>query len=208
MDLRFYNDSVFIISGPSSSGKTFFVGNLIKYSHLLFRQKINRFLWFYGIVEPTLNNTCQRIIPHKGLPDDWSKKIKPLDFVVIDDLFMEGANNKELTNAFTRLSHHKPCTLVYITQNLFQKSQDARTRSLNTHYLVLMKNPRDKTQISHIARQMYPGNSAFLVDAFNDITLKNPYSYMLLDFRQQTREYLRIRSGIFPHEDYVVFINN
>ena len=203
--MRFYNDSVFVISGPSSSGKTYFVRNLITHSSQLFKEKINHFHWFFGIVPP--KPTIPKVILHKGLEDGWSDNIKPLDFVVIDDLFMESAQNMELTNAFTRLSHHRPCTLVYITQNLFQKSKDARTRSLNTHYLVLMKNPRDKTQISSLARQMYPGDCGFLTDAFNDLTAKNPFSYMLIDFRQQTPEYLRVRSGIFPDEDYVVFIN-
>lgn len=202
--MRFENDSVFVISGPSSSGKTYFVRNLITHAKVLFKHKINRFLWFYGIVPPA---GVKNVILHKGLTDNWSDKIKPYDFVVIDDLFMEGGNN-EVTNAFTRLANHKPCTLVYITQNLFQKSQDSRTRSLNTHYLVMMKNPRDKTQISSLARQMYPGSSGFLLDAFNDVTSKKPFSYLLMDFRQQTPENLRVRTGIFPGDKYIVFINN
>lgn len=204
MDIRFHNDSVFVVSGPSSSGKTHFVKNLIKHSKELFREKIKTFHWFYGIVPPAVKG----VVAHKGLEENWSDLIKPFDFVVIDDLFIEGGNNKELTNAFTRLAHHKPCTLVYITQNLFQKSQDSRTRSLNTHYLILMKNPRDKTQISYVSRQMFPGNSRFLVDAFEDITGENPFSYMLIDFRQQTSEHMRIRAGIFPHEVHAVYINN
>ena len=34
-----------------------------------------------------------------------------------------------------------------------------RNISLNIHYIILFKNPRDSQQISTLARQMYPGNS-------------------------------------------------
>lgn len=210
MDVRFANDSVFVIAGPSSSGKTHFVSNLIGNSKNLYKDKINRFLWFYGIVPPPASLLLPKsVIFIKGLlKENWSDQIEAHDFVVIDDLFMESGKSAELTNAFTRLAHHRPCTLIYISQNLFQKSPDARTRALNTHYLVMMKNPRDKSQISILARQMYPQNSAFLIDAFKDATNEKPYSYLLLDFRQETMEELRVRTGIFPNETHVVYINN
>jgi hypothetical protein len=153
MDVRFKNQSVFIVAGPTSSGKTVFVTRLVQFRSELFTNPIPSVKWFYseeGGKPPT------RVTAIKGLQSNWVQLIEPWDMVVIDDLLIESAGNKDLTAAFTRLAHHKPCTLVYITQNLFHKSADSRTRSLNMHYLVLMKNPRDATQISHIARQMYP----------------------------------------------------
>ena len=206
MDVRFDNESVFTISGPSGSGKTVFVQNLIKYRKILFKNTTNKVHWFYGLIAPHHLDE-KYIILHQGLPEGWSDLISPHDMVILDDLFVESANNKEVTNAFTRLAHHRPCTLIFITQNIFHKSQDARTRNLNTHYLVLMKNPRDVQQISYISRQMYPPpNSSFLVDVFRNVTAETPYSYILLDFRQNTPNSLRVRAGIFPHEQYRVFI--
>jgi hypothetical protein len=38
-----------------------------------------------------------------------------------------------------------------------------RTVSLNSHYLVLFKNPRDKLQIRNLTTQMHPSNAKFLV---------------------------------------------
>ena len=207
MDVRFYNDSVFTIAGPSSSGKTVFVQKLIKYRQVLFRQNVNNIHWYYGIIHPPKIPRVNMIL-HKGLTDGWSGDIKPLDMIVLDDLFVEAANNKEVTNAFTRLAHHTPCTILFITQNVFHHSTESRTRALNTHYLVLMKNPRDASQISYIARQMFPKNSNFLVESYRDATSGNAFSYMLLDFRQQTPEYMRVRSEIFPNENNIVYINN
>lgn len=207
MNLQFKNESVFTIAGPSSSGKTELTKKLVKYRNDLFKKKIGKIHWFYGIVPPF--SSMQDVLLHRGLKDKWSDIVKPYDMVIIDDLFVEGSNNKELTNAFTRLAHHKPCTLIYITQNIFHKSTDSKTRNLNTHYLFLMKNPRDATQISYIARQMYPTNAKFLTDVYHDVTQDEPYSYILLDFNQETPSVLRVRSHIFPNEQgYAVYINN
>lgn len=207
MDVRFQNESVFTISGPSGSGKTVLVQKLIKHRQEMFRHKINQVHWFYGIIAP--RNLDAHIKTHKGLADGWSDMIKPFDMVILDDLFVEATNNKEVTNAFTRLAHHRPCTMIYITQNIFHQSRDSRTRNLNTHYLIAMKNPRDQLQISTISRQMFPGNHRFLVDVYSDVTNDDeaPYSYLLLDFRQETPSTLRVRTGIFPGEIYKVFIN-
>jgi hypothetical protein len=66
---------------------------------------------------------------------------------------------------FTRGSHHQNFGVILLTQNLFQKGPHTRTISLNSHFIVTFNNPRDKSQIYHLARQMYPTSSLFLVDA-------------------------------------------
>lgn len=206
MDIRFKNESVFVIAGPSSSGKTVFVTHLIKYRSQLFRNAIPAVKWFHSAEG---GHAPSNVVAIKGLPANWTEHVAPWDMVVIDDLLIETESNKLLTAAFTRLAHHKPCTLVYITQNLFHKSADSRTRSLNMHYLVLMKNPRDATQVSHIARQMYPKASDALVQVYQSVTASTPYSYLLFDFHQETPPEVRIRTNIFPSDDdHPVFIIN
>jgi len=206
MDIRFKNESVIAVAGPSTSGKTVFVTRLIQYKKQLFRKPITGVKWFYS---PEGGPPPSGVTAIKGMSDQWTDFINPWDIVVIDDLLIETASNKLLTAAFTRLAHHKPCTLVYITQNLFHKAADARTRSLNMHYLVMMKNPRDATQISHIARQMYPNASEALVEVYRSVTANSPYSYLLIDFHQDTPTELRIRTNIFPDdENHPVFIIN
>jgi hypothetical protein len=69
----------------------------------------------------------------------------------------------------------------------------------------LFKNPRDVTQVATLGRQMYPNNSKFLVEAFNDAT-KKPYGYLLLDLRADTLENYRVRTNIFAGERQYVYI--
>ena len=89
--------------------------------------------------------------------------------------------------------------MFFITQNLFYKSKESRTMSLNTHFIVAFKNPRDVTQITTLAKQMYPGNTKFMVEAFRDATSK-PFGYLLIDLKPKTDDRIRLRTNIFPDE--------
>ena len=65
--------------------------------------------------------------------------------------------------------------------------------------MVLFNNPRDRSQISHLGRQMFPGNSKFFEEAFMDATSKL-HGYLLVDLTQETYEDQRIQSSILPNE--------
>jgi len=112
--------------------------------------------------------------------------------------------NDTVANLFTKGSHHRNLSVVYLAQNLFPKNKFARTMSLNAHYMVLFKNPRDATQFANRARQMYPKTSQFTVEAYKDAT-REPYSYLLVDLRAEQDDDLRLRTNIFPGESHYVY---
>ena len=99
---------------------------------------------------------------------------------------------------FTREAHHKPCFIIFIMQNLFPPGKEARTRSLNTHYYAIFKNPRDQSQIQAFARQVLPQRSKTLIEIFKHAT-RQPYRYLFLDFTQQCPQEYRYRSNILSH---------
>ena len=139
----------------------------------------------------------------EGLPKVESFDGRQRVLLVIDDLMSE--TNDSISNIFTKYSHHRNISVMYLTQNLFYKSKQNRTMNLNAHYIVLFKNPRDSQQIATLARQMYPGNSKFLVEAFADAT-KNPFGYLLIDLKPDTDDKLRIRTNIFDDELQYVYV--
>jgi hypothetical protein len=132
---------------------------------------------------------------HEGLPDVSRFDGRQRVLLIIDDLMNEADQN--VCNLFTKLSHHRSVSVVFITQNLYHRNGFVRTMNVNTHYIVLFKNPRDANQVTTLARQMYPGKSKFVVEAFKDAT-KNPYGYLLIDLKLETHERYRIRTNIFP----------
>jgi len=97
---------------------------------------------------------------------------------------------------FTQGSHHRNLTVVYMVQNLFNQDPAMRTVSLNAHYMVLFKNPRDATQIRTLSIQMYPKCKNFLLDAMVDATHNVPYGYLLLNLRPDGCDALRVVSNV------------
>jgi hypothetical protein len=98
---------------------------------------------------------------------------------------------------FTRKVHHRNTSVIYITQNLFDRVAQHRTTSLNAHYLVLFKNPRDKSQIGVLSRQL---QMPHLLPAYEEATGR-PHWYLLVDISPQTPEEFRLRSQqvIWPY---------
>jgi hypothetical protein len=138
---------------------------------------------------------------HEGLPDntDFDGKLRTL--LILDDLMTEAGI--EVSKLFTKISHHRNVSVIFLTQNLFYKSQ--RTMTLNSQYLILFKNPRDVLQIAILGRQMYPNSGKFFVEAFKMAT-ENPYGYLLIDLRADTLEKYRLRTNIFGSERHYVFL--
>ena len=96
-------------------------------------------------------------------------------------------------------------SVLYLTQNIFYGWKQNHTIGLNAHYLVLFRNPCDATQVAYLARQMYPGKSKFLIEAFKDAT-GEPFSYMLLDLKPDTEEKFRIRTKFFPGKHCYLYV--
>lgn len=137
------------------------------------------------------------ILFYKGIPSFEDFKDGQPRLLVIDDQAQEcGA---EIVALFTRGSHHFNISVIVLTQNIFISNPGFRTMSLNTHYIVLFKNPRAKDQVSCLARQVCPDNVKFFQESYAD-SCKEPHSYLLMDLTQGCPEQLRYRSRIFADD--------
>jgi hypothetical protein len=190
------------VSGPTGSGKTVFTFRFISEAVKMISPPPEKIIYCYSEYQPVFDNYPD-VIFNEGLPDINQFDGKERTLLILDDLMSE--TNDSVSNIFTKVSHHRNVSVLYLTQNLFYKSKQSRTMSLNAHYIVLFKNPRDALQVATLARQMYPGNSKFLIEAFKNATEK-PFGYLLLDLKPDTDEKYRIRTNIFPDETQYVYI--
>lgn len=121
----------------------------------------------HAISVPDFIRNDDKVVFHQGLPNfDKFVDGKP-NLIVLDDMMQD--SNEEVMNLFTRHSHHRNLTVVFLVQNLFfGGSKYFRTISLNVGALVIMKNPREKHQITTLSTQLYPDNAKFFkqVDYF------------------------------------------
>ena len=209
-DIRFKTPFNLIVSGMSGSGKTTWVKNLLKLKDQIFEKEPAQVILFYkamqdiylemeneGLISKTINVNTSDFPTLEELQNMVHEYKDNGSLLIFDDIMTDISTDFE--NMFCNLSHHENASIIFLTQNLFYKNKSFRTMSLNSHYMVLMKNDRDKQQISILARQFSPNNSNFIIQAYEEAT-KNPYDYLLLDFRPSTPQNLRVRSRIFPHQ--------
>ena len=116
------------------------------------------------------------------------------DICIIDDLMQSASGNQLTENLFTN-ARHVNLSVVFVSQNLFYAGKKCRTISLNSTYMVVFKNPRDQTQIRHLACQMFLSRSKFLQATYEEET-KYPYRYLFLDFNLNSSEFARVRGNI------------
>jgi hypothetical protein len=186
-----------VISGPTGSGKSVFVRRFVDNIKHMMTPIPDRILWCYGEYQ-TLYGTLDGVYFQQGLPDLGTLDPREKHLIILDDLMDE--TDQIVASLFTKKSHHRNISVMYIVQNLFHRGKHHRTISLNAHYMVVFKNPRDVSQIMALAHQMYPQRTKYFLEAYTAATAQ-PHGYLVIDMKQETPDILRLRSRIFPAEE-------
>jgi hypothetical protein len=92
----------------------------------------------------------------------------------------QSGKEKRISGLFTKGSHHRNLSIIYIVQNIFHQGKKMRNVSPNAHYIVLFMSPRDKQQISMLVRQVDPGRVQEFMRGYEDATSR-PHGYFMLD---------------------------
>ena len=205
MSFVFKHPSNILIVGPTGAGKTQFLSKCLERG--LFQPRPTRIIWIYGEWQETYDEALGMskigiLAPIEFVKNeqDYTALYASLqrterNLLILDDQMSETKGDNSVVNLVTKGSHHKSATVVFLMQNLFEKGGALRTINLNSQYLVLFKNPRDKRQISTLSQQMEPTNVHFIQDAFEDAT-RSPHSYLLFDLRQETPDELRVLTNV------------
>ncbi len=203
----FYTPTTISMSGTTGSGKTTLLFEILKYKDQLFKEPPHHILYCYSVWQDIFETKRKElgIEFHQGIPsEDTVDAIvdgRP-HMIIFDDLMQRVVSDERVQTLFTQGSHHNNITVVYINQNLYAQGKCARTLSLNTHYLLLLKNARDVSQIRMLGTQIGLGKK--LVEAYNDATAQ-AFGYLLIDLSPRNDSF-QLKSSILPHQDTVVYI--
>jgi hypothetical protein len=198
---KFKHPFTCLVSGPTQSGKTYFVEKIITNIDKIIEPVPTKIIWCYGEYQDRYDSFPDNIILCEGLSGLEEIDRDERNLLIIDDLMQEIGGSSEISELFTKGSHHRNLSVILIVQNLFHQSKIMRTVSLNSHYLVIFKNPRDAGQIRHLSQQLFPGKVKFLVDAYKQAT-NEPHGYLVIDCKQNTPENQRVLSGVLDQEGY------
>lgn len=195
----FKTPTTITISGCTGCGKTTLVKRMLSCPEL-FSTPPDRIIYCYGVWQKSFRSFPENVEFRKGL-DIADLNEEQHTLMVFDDLMREITKSKDAEWIFTGGSHHQNITPIVLLQNLYPRGTYSRDININTHYVILMHNTRDRGQVRHLATRS--GLNERLVDAYNDC-MKTRYAYLVVDFSPHATA-ISILTNIFPGEHMIFY---
>jgi hypothetical protein len=192
------------IVGPSQSGKTTLVTEIIQNHEKLICPFIQRIVYCYSQYQPKFESIKKNVEFVQGLPDFDLFDPEVNNLLILDDLEDECVNSSDILKLFTVNSHHKNISTFFLSHNYFRAGKYSRTINLNLHYLIQFSNPADKSQLCQMGYRMYPECAQYLIECYAN-AIQCGHRYLFIDFRPATPDNIRCQTGILPSETRVVF---
>ena len=182
-----------IIAGRSGSGKSELVEQL-------FYPPPKTTVYCYDRWQPQFDHMKKQsnVTFYEGLPPEGAlvKWFKPHHhgILILDDLMEESGNDKRVLDLFTKDSHHRGITTLYLTQDPLPSGKYSKTINCNAHYAICFKSPRDKTGIRNLLLQVHPDKWRRVLKLFLRLTAR-PFGYFMLDLHPASDDFF----GLWSH---------
>ena len=206
MLLTFQHPFTLGLYGPTGAGKTQLVHKIV--TNGLIDKPIDKIWIFMMEDQPIYSNFGENVTIVKGPPTEkiYDGLLKEQNnLFIIDDMMDKVVKDSFLASLFTRGSHHRNLSIIFIAHNLFVSGKQARTIALNLHYLILMGSLPDLNQVALLGRRFFD-NKSYFSDAYKQIT-QEPYGYLVIVNRPGTSKELRLRTDLFK-EYQAVFLES
>ena len=162
-------------------------------------------IWCFGQWQPLYDDIWKKITWIEFvsdildyLDDQHYINVSKMNILVFDDLMTEAKCSQRIADLFTKGSHHRNISIVYLTQYLFPQGKACRDAVLNTQYMVLFNNPIDRQQEANLARKIYLSTSVVFMKQSEQATSR-PYGYgfLVIDLKSATPEKDSLHTEIF-----------
>ena len=127
-----------------------------------------RIIWVFSEWQPDYDMIHERyssIEFDKGWGDEIFDMLshEQQNILVLDNQVGVSSSSSSVADLFTKWSHHRNLTVIYLVQNVYNHGKSQRTIFLNSHYSVLFCNGRDASQFRTMAYQICPNNRKCLL---------------------------------------------
>ena len=201
-NIQFCENFTMMVCGPSDSGKTIFITQVITNRERICSHPPDRIVVVYCNAESNLTQFAHVKInvheldknEHYGpeyleryfidIATGKKETDAPHSLVVFDDCQMKPNLVKAISALFNGNARHKNMSLIYVGQKLFD-GPDQNRISTNAKYLVLFKNSRFKNECTTLNRQIHPGHPGILAAMLESL---NPHDHLLINFEPRLRD--------------------
>ena len=125
---RFQHPFCMMLAGPSRSGKTQWVVHLLKERRGRIEPPVDGVVFCYSHWQEKYDE----LGVHRGLPSTETMKTFLNGILLLDNLMEEAVKDQNIMSLFTKGSHHKNISVLFLMQNMYQKGSHTRTISMNT----------------------------------------------------------------------------
>jgi hypothetical protein len=193
----FNHPATVMIGGPSKSGKTYLTLKMLKANQIIFNKPPTKIVYCYTRFQDKykeLDDVLPKIEFVQGLPEMEIFVPNENNLVILDDLMSECGEDLRIKNLFTIDSHHLNISVFYLCQNVFNNNKNSRTIRLNSDYMIILNNPKDRAQFQFLFRQLFPKSHKFLHECYEDAVESKKYGYLFLDLTQEIDNNYRVQS--------------
>ena len=128
-----------IIGGGSGTGKTCFTQQLVNQNH--FSSPFDKIVYCYP--EYLLESPVEfdQIVDYRpGLGDlEYFSSLPKNTLIIYDDLMNECGSSKDIMKLFSVIARKRQLSIIFLVQNMFDRTQQFRNIRLNATHLVLFK---------------------------------------------------------------------
>ena len=195
------------IYGSRATGKSYFTKQLLLHQEIFVYPIFEKVIWIYKHYQTTIFDDLKQKFQDKlvlmdEFPDFTSLPKQKNTVFIIDDFLTETVNSDEIKELYIN-GRHLNISVICLSQNMFIKGKHTITMNRNTDYLVIFENIRDQTIIRTLSYQMYPGNTKFLISAYND-AIKQSFGHLFVDTKPNSNPLARVRGNIFNFFDKLI----
>ena len=192
-----------IVGGGSGSGKTEFVKRLINENH--FSSPFDKIVYCYPDYLCDVPAEFDQIVEYQpGVCDlAYFAKLPKNSLIILDDMMSECGNSDEIMKLFSVIARKRNLSIIFIVQNIYDKSKQFRNIRINATGFVLFKFYAATDVTQRILRDL--SCTDLVKKRHLDQIYAKKFAYIFIDIHPQRHsDFCTIRSNIFD-KNYDLF---